>query len=114
MCSEASEHVAHAPTMSSPTDISRLHSLTSRLCDGDISAQELDELAAILAGSKQSIDEYLEHTSLHLAVSERLRESHWDSDRVGEKIASTESSTPPAGSNWLAGKRVIRRLSLLV
>jgi hypothetical protein len=100
--------------MSSSADNSRLHSLTSRLCDGDISAQELGELAAMLAGNKQSIEEYLDHTSLHLAVSERLRESHWDSDRVGERIASTESGVPQTRSNWLTGKRAIRRLSLLV
>ena len=100
--------------MSSPVDTSRLHALTSQLCDGDISAQELDELAAMLAGNKQSIGEYLDHTSLHLAVSERLRESHWDSDRVGERIASTEISVPQAGPRRLAGKRMIRRLSLLL
>jgi hypothetical protein len=100
--------------MSSPVDTSRLHALTSQLCDGDISAQELDELAAMLAGDKQSIGEYLDHTSLHLAVRERLRESHLDSDRLDERIASIEISVPQAGPSRRAGKRMIRRLSLLL
>jgi FecR protein len=100
--------------MSSTVDISRLHALTSQLCDGDICAQELDELAAMLAGNKQSIEEYLDHTSLHLAVSERLREFHSVSDQVGERIASTEISVPQAGASRLPGKRMIRRLPLLL
>jgi hypothetical protein len=103
--------------MSLSPDITRLHVLTSRLCDGDISAQELDELAAILAGDKQSIGEYLDHTSLHLALKERLRDSHWDNDRVGENILSGENSgrnAAKAGPSWLTDKRIIRRISLLV
>jgi hypothetical protein len=103
--------------MSLSPDITRLHVLTSRLCDGDISAQELDELAAILAGDKQSIGEYLDHTSLHLALKERLRESRWDNDRVGENVLSAENSgrnVAKAGASWLTDKRITRRISLLV
>src|ERR1700742_4924470 len=100
--------------MSSSAEISRLHVLTSRLCDGDISAPELDELAAMLAGDKQSIGEYLDHTSLHFAVSERLRESNGGGDRVAESIVPSESSAPQTESSRPARKRAIRRLPLMV
>lgn len=51
----------------------RLKDLMSRLCNGDISTLELDELAALLDNNEAAIREYLAYTSLHLQLGLRLQ-----------------------------------------
>jgi hypothetical protein len=59
--------------MKAQFDIDRLHALTSRLCDGEITDVEITALAELMGGNDAAINEYLSFTSLHLDLSQRMR-----------------------------------------
>jgi Concanavalin A-like lectin/glucanases superfamily/FecR protein len=77
--------------MNSHVDTDRIHLLTSRLCDGDVTAQELGELAVLMEGNEAAAREYLEITSLHLQLEHRLRAVHPDPETaIGRKQSTSD------------------------
>jgi hypothetical protein len=91
--------------MISPADQTRLYSLFSRLCDGDINAQDLRELDGLLDRNPDSIAEYREYVSLHLDMANRFRTA--STRRPAKPTLSNAAVEQPLASGRRAMWRVV-------
>ncbi len=97
-------------------NIKRLHALASRLCDGDIDAQQVQELSALINNNQEAIREYLDYTSLHLNLEHKLRASRNPEEfadelavRLSEDAHAAKAATQVSEPN----SKTVRAFSIL-
>ncbi|TWU26035.1 LamG domain-containing protein [Bythopirellula polymerisocia] len=95
-------------------DNKRLQALASRLCDGDIDAEQLQELSALLDQDQEAIREYLDFTSVHLHLGHKLGaiqsiESASNELTAGqpEKVGVAQITSNASSNNYISARAVM-------
>jgi Concanavalin A-like lectin/glucanases superfamily len=91
--------------MNSHVETDRLYYLVSRMCDGDISAQEITELDSLMQDNGAAVGEYHDFIKIHYQLEQKLRTNHLGPENAAKQRGPTDDASSPDSPAKLILKR---------